>query len=77
MDFEEELKDLEGAYKHGLTTTMDEIKVLMPGLLNRMERFVYLHKKQEEIVEKLDTLRAKLGQESDVCDECNRGDKDE
>lgn len=59
--FQEELKDLELTYKATLLNLHKQVENVLPSLLHYMEEFVTLHKKNEAVREKLDTLLAKTG----------------
>jgi methionine salvage enolase-phosphatase E1 len=61
--FEEELKDLEQAYRISMKDMEKQVETLLPYLLSYMEQFVTLHKKNEAMREKLDALLAKTGRE--------------
>lgn len=63
--FEEELKDLEHAYRISLKDMEKEVEVVLPYLLSYMESFVTLHKKNEAMREKLDALLAKTNREEE------------
>lgn len=60
MDYQEELRDLEKAYKNGLNMICMDIKRTLPDLLECMEKFVTLHKRHDEVSEKLDRLLVKM-----------------
>lgn len=59
--FEEELKDLEGAYVTTLKSLHKEVEDVLPSLLHYMEEFITLHKQNAVMSEKLDVLREKMG----------------
>lgn len=59
--FQEELKDLELTYKATLLGLHKQVEDVLPSLLHYMEKFVTLHKQNEALREKLDTLLAKTG----------------
>lgn len=63
--FEEELKDLEQAYRISLKDMEKEVEEVLPYLLSYMESFVTLHKKNEAMREKLDALLAKTNREEE------------
>lgn len=62
--FQEELKDLEKVYSHALMALKTQIDDCLPQLLYRMEEFLDLHKKNEDIREKLEALLEKTGGET-------------
>ena len=67
--FQEELKDLEVAYKNTLLKYEEEVEDCLPALIHYMEKFVNLHKKNEALREKLDTLLAKIGESKEEEDD--------
>lgn len=70
--FKEELGDLEIQYKYTLQELHKKVEDCLPSLLYYMEQFVTLHKQNEAVREKLDTLLAKMGREPS--EEDNGGD---
>jgi hypothetical protein len=59
--FQEELKELEIAYKATLLNLHNQVENVFPSLLYYMEKFLTLHKQNEAVREKLDALLAKTG----------------
>lgn len=59
--FEEELKDLEIAYKHRLCLINREMEDLIPDLVEEMKMFVNLYETREEVEGKLSMLKSKRG----------------
>lgn len=62
--FNEELKDLEIVYKTALKNYAKEVEDILPTLLHYMDKFLTVHKQNEAVREKLDTLLEKTGRES-------------
>jgi len=61
--YRDELRDLEMMYKETMLELHKKVEEVLPPLLQYMEEFVALHKKNESICEKLDVLLAKAGRE--------------
>lgn len=72
--FNQELKDLEIVYKTALKNYAKEVEDILPTLLHYMDKFLTVHKQNEAVREKLDTLLEKTGRESS--DEDCGGDDD-
>lgn len=72
--FEEELKDIEGAYRSSLKDIHKKVDDTLPLLLFYMEEFVCLHKANEEVNGKLVAFLEKMARKQENKDE---GKKDE
>jgi hypothetical protein len=61
--YEEELKDLELAYKKTLVAVSTKMDYMLPEFVNSMKMFIELYETKETIEEKLSILKEKMGDE--------------
>ncbi len=59
--FKEELDELEDMYAEGIKAGNESVADLLPTLLRYMEKFVCMHKGIDDLKEKLELLRHKMG----------------
>jgi hypothetical protein len=74
--YKDELQDLEVVYRETLKNVEEDMRSIMPSLMNVLEQFFYIVKQDEALREKLDTLLVKLGKKETETDSTERDDNE-
>lgn len=68
--YTKELEELEVIYTKTVEELTKEVEHMLPHLLVYMSKFVELHNKKDEVLDRLDDLLEKMGKEPKQCTGC-------